>query len=339
MNPAGDGVVEMAHGAGGHATRRLIEALIRPAFTNPALDALGDAAVLAAPAGRIAMTTDSFVVRPLVFPGGSIGRLAVHGTLNDLAMVGARPLALSAAFVLEAGLPLSALHAEVDAMAAAAQAAGVAIVTGDTKVVEHGKADGMYINTTGLGAVDNRAALGPERVRPGDQVLLSGPIGDHGMTIMLARSELDIQAELVSDTRNLQPLAAALIGALGPDLRWMRDATRGGLATVLCELSGAARCDILIEEQAVPVRDAVRGACELLGIDPLHVANEGQFVAVVAAGAADAALAALRRTPGGAEAVVIGEVRGEGGAVHARSPFGGTRYVDMLLGDPLPRIC
>ncbi len=335
-----DKPIAMSHGAGGEATRQLIEGLFLPAFSNSLLDSLADAATLLPPPGRLAITTDSFVVHPLRFPGGSIGELAVNGTVNDLAVSGATPLALTAAFILEAGTPSEILRAEVCAMAAAARRVGVPIASGDTKVVEHGRADGMYIVTTGLGVVDARANLSVARVESGDCILLSGPIGNHGMAIMLARAELDIDADIRSDTRPLVELTSALVTRLGDSLKWMRDATRGGVATVLNELARDADLLVTIEEEAVPVDDAVRGACELLGLDPLQVANEGQFVAVVAADMVDAALAALRSVPGGERACLLGEVsRGAHSRVAARAAYGGMRVVDMLIGDPLPRIC
>jgi len=332
--------IAMAHGAGGEATRRLVEGLFQPAFSNPQLDSLSDAAIIDPPAGRLAMTSDSFVVQPLRFPGGSIGELAVNGTVNDLAVSGARPLAMTATFVLEAGLSSEALRWEVTAMAEAARRAGVPIVGGDTKVVEHGKADGMYITTTGLGLVHPHADLGPQRIQTGDRVILSGPIGNHGMAIMLARAELEIEADIESDTRPLCELTARLFDTVGAAVHWMRDATRGGVATVLNELSRDADVRITISEESVPVDDCVRGACELLGLDPLHVANEGQFIAIIAADQAEAALAAMRSTPGGERACFLGEIeRGPMSRVIARSAFGGQRIVDMLIGDPLPRIC
>lgn len=335
-----DKQIFMAHGAGGEASRRLVEGLFRPLFSNPSLDSLSDAAVLPAATGRLAVTVDSFVVQPLQFPGGSIGELAINGTVNDLAVSGARPLGIAAAFILEAGLSADVLRREAEAMAQAARQAGVNIVTGDTKVVEHGKADGLYISTTGIGVVDSRADLQMARVRPGDRVLLSGPIANHGMAIMLARSELEIEADIRSDTRSLLPFVESLLQTAGRDIKWMRDATRGGVATVLNELAREANVGVSIREEAVPLDDDVRGACELLGVDPLHVANEGQFVAVVAAEAADAALAALKHTPGGERACILGEITEAPAArVLAKSSFGGTRVVDMLMGDPLPRIC
>jgi len=334
----------MAHGAGGKATRRLVDGLFvpllygAPAGSEP--DQLSDAAQVQVGRSDVAITTDSFVVTPLVFPGGSIGELAVNGTVNDLAVSGARPVALVTTFVLEAGLATEILVSEVQAMARAARAAGVAIVGGDTKVVEHGKTDRLYITTTGIGDPLGGVSLSARSVRPGDKVLLSGPIGDHGITILLARGELDLEAELSSDTRSVFPLVEALIGAVAPELRWMRDPTRGGVATSLNELALDSGLSVHLFEDAIPVRDEVRGACELLGLDPLHIANEGQFLAVVAPDAADRALDALRATPGGEAAVLVGEVREEpAAAVLVTTRYGGSRIVDMLVGDPLPRIC
>jgi hydrogenase expression/formation protein HypE len=332
--------ISMAHGAGGEASRQLVEGLFLPAFSNSLLNPLSDAATFLPPGGRLAITSDSYVVHPLKFPGGSIGELAINGTVNDLAVSGAKPLAISAAFILEAGLPAEVLRDEVRAMAAAAKRAGAPIATGDTKVVEHGRADGLYISTTGIGVVDPRVDLRPERVEIGDCVLLSGPIGNHGMAIMLARAELDIEADIRSDTRPLVDLVAALVTEVAGELKWMRDATRGGVATVLNELARDAQRMIRIEEEAIPIDDDVRGACELLGLDPLQVANEGQFVAIVSADAAPRAIAAFRRVSGGERACILGEiVDGPYVRVVARSAFGGSRVVDMLIGDPLPRIC
>lgn len=335
-----DACIEMAHGAGGKASRRLIDGLIAPLLGLSGPDALGDAAPLDLATGSVALTADSFVVRPLRFPGGSIGDLAVNGTANDLAVSGAEPVALLITLILEAGLISATLEAELRAIAEAALRAGVRIVGGDTKVVEHGHADGLYITTAGLGRRDARFTLSSRFVRPGDRVIVSGPIGDHGITVLLARGDLDLQADLRSDTRSVWPLVGALGDAVGPALRWMRDPTRGGVATSLNELARDARVGIAIEEAAVPIRDEVRGACELLGLDPLHIANEGQFLAVVSPGAADQALEALRRAPGGAGAAVIGTVTAESsGTVLAMSAYGGARVIDMLVGDPLPRIC
>lgn len=288
----------------------------------------------------MAITTDSFVVKPLRFPGGSIGELAVNGTVNDLAVSGAKAEALVATFVLEAGLPTEILRAEIEAMGTAARQAGVRIVGGDTKVVEHGKADSMYISTTGIGTPIPGIAVDPSSVSPGDKILISGPIGDHGITILLARNELDLEAALYSDTRAVLPLVEAIARAAGSSIRWMRDPTRGGVATSLNELACDCRFGVVLEESAIPLRDEVRGACELLGLDPLHIANEGQFLTVVAASAAEEALEALLRTPGGEKSRIIGEIQQEpAGAVLVTTPYGGTRVVDMLVGDPLPRIC
>ncbi len=335
-----DTQVEMAHGAGGKASRRLVEGLFAPLLFGIDAEPLGDAAHLDFSGTRIGITTDSFVVRPLRFPGGSIGELAVNGTVNDLAVSGARAEALVVSYVLEAGLPTPVLEAEVRAMAAAASIAGVTIASGDTKVVEHGKADGMYITTAGIGRVIPGLRMSPRSVQPGDQVILSGPVGDHGITILLARGDLDLEADLRSDTRPLFPFVEALVEAAAPGLRWMRDPTRGGVATSLNELARDCGLGIVLHEDWVPVRDAVRGACELLGLDPLHIANEGQLIAVLAPEFAELALDALLRTPGGDEAAVIGEVRATPAAtVLGIAPYGGTRVIDMLVGDPLPRIC
>ena len=325
--------ITMAHGAGGKATQTLIEGLLAPAF---GIEELADAAT----ADDVALTTDSFVVKPLQFPGGSIGDLAVNGTVNDLAMAGARPLALSLALILEEGLDADVLRAEVDAMAAAAAAAGVRIVAGDTKVVERGHADGMYVCTTGVGRRDPRAELSPGALRPGDRILVSGPIGAHGTAIMLARGELGLDADIESDTRSLWPAADALLEAAGPSLRTMRDATRGGVASVLNELARASGVAMVVREGEVPVDPAVAGAAEILGIDPMYVANEGVLVAFVAPQDADAALAALRSVEGCARAADIGEVKTEPpGMVLVNTAFGGRRVMDQLVGDPLPRIC
>jgi hydrogenase expression/formation protein HypE len=338
-----DPQIEMAHGAGGKASRRLVEGLLVPLFGGQAgqlRGPLADAAHLEVDGARLAFTADSFVVRPLRFPGGSIGELAVHGTVNDLAVSAAKPLALLVTFILEEGLLASILEAEVRALALAAERAGVEVVGGDTKVVERGKADGMYITTAGIGRVDPRARCSARSVRPGDRVLLSGPIGDHGITILLARGDIELEAELRSDTRSVYPLVERLLEVAAPGLRWMRDPTRGGVATALNELARDCGLGIALFEEEIPVRDAVRGSCEILGLDPLHIANEGQFLAVVAPEFADAALAALRGTPGGEEAVMVGEVRAEPArTVLGVASYGGVRVIDMLAGDPLPRIC
>jgi hydrogenase expression/formation protein HypE len=336
-----DAAITMSHGAGGKASQALIEGLFAPAFANQTLDELGDAGVIGiAPSLELALTTDTFVVRPLRFPGGSIGELAVNGTANDLAVSGARPQALTVALVLEEGLAAEVLRAEVDAMAGAAAAAGVEVIAGDTKVVERGKADAMYVCTTGVGRRDPRARSSTRALTPGDRVLLSGPIGAHGTAIMLARGDLGLDAGIESDTRCLWPAVDALLTAAGPALRCMRDATRGGVASVLNELARASGVSVAVHEAAVPVPPAVAGAAEILGIDPLHVANEGVLVAFVAPGRADAALAALRSVPGCEQAAEIGEVKTEPpGMVLMETAFGGRRVLDMLAGDPLPRIC
>jgi hydrogenase expression/formation protein HypE len=331
--------ITMSHGAGGKATQTLIEAIFLDAFRNPLLEPLEDSARLEVGAARVALTTDSFVVSPLFFPGGTIGDLAVNGTVNDLAVAGATPLYLTAGFILEEGFPVADLTRITGSMRDAAAAAGVRVVTGDTKVVEKGKADGCYINTAGVGVIERDVPLGVAQARPGDAVLVSGPIGDHGVTIMLARGELDIEADVQSDTASLAGLAAALLDAV-PGVRALRDATRGGVATILNEIAKAADAGIMVTEDAIPVRTEVRGAAELLGIDPLYVACEGRMVAVVDGGQAGQALAALRAHPLGAQAAIIGEVTpGPPGLVSLKTAFGGTRIVDMLVGDPLPRIC
>src|ERR1700723_2672275 len=268
--------IEMSHGAGGKASRRLVEGLFAPLLFGSSTGPLGDAAHVQINGTKIAMTTDSFVVKPLRFPGGSIGELAINGTVNDLAVSGVKAEAIVVTFVLEAGLPTEILEAEVRAMAKAAKQAGVIIAGGDTKVVEHGKADAMYISTAGIGRPIPGVKIDPASVRPGDKVLLSGPVGDHGITILLARGELDLEADLSSDTRSVLPLVEALVKAAGPGIRWMRDPTRGGVATSLNELARDCRLGITVIEEQLRVRDAVRGACEWLGLDLLHIANEGQ---------------------------------------------------------------
>jgi hydrogenase expression/formation protein HypE len=335
-----DAQITMAHGAGGKATQTLIEGLFLPAFAGEALSAMSDAGALSVDGVELALTTDSYVVRPLRFPGGSIGELAVNGTVNDLAVSGARPLALSLSLVLEEGLTADALRAEVQAIALAAEAASVEIITGDTKVVERGHADGMYICTTGLGRRDPRARLAPSAIAPGDRILLSGSVGEHGMAIMLARGEFELDAAIESDTASLWPAVDALLDCVGPGLRCLRDATRGGVASVLNELARSASVAMLVREDAVPVDPAVAGVAAILGIDPLYVANEGKLVAFVAPEAVDGALASLRAVPGCERAAEIGEVRTEPpGMVLMETSFGGRRVVDQLVGDPLPRIC
>ena len=330
--------ITLAHGAGGKATHTLIEAIFLDAFRNPLLEPLDDAASFTVDGARLAMTTDSFVVSPLFFPGGDIGDLAVNGTVNDLAVSGAHPLYLSCGMILEEGFPVADLERIVESMRAAAAAAGVQIVTGDTKVVQRGKADGCYINTAGVGVL-RRTDLGVDRVRPGDVVLVSGPIGEHGVTVMLARGELDIEADVESDTAPVHDLVAELMAA-APGLRVMRDATRGGVATILNEVARGAGVAVVVDEDKVPVGPEVRGASELLGIDPLYVACEGRIVAVVDRADADAALTALRGHPLGRGAAIIGRVKDDPpGLVLLNTTFGGTRICDLLVGDPLPRIC
>jgi hydrogenase expression/formation protein HypE len=334
-----DELVTLAHGAGGKATHVLVEALFVEELGNPLLDPLADAAVLQQDGTRLAFTTDSYVVKPLFFPGGDIGELAVNGTVNDLAVSGARPLVVSAGFIVEEGFPTADLRRIAASMGAAARAAGVTVAAGDTKVVERGKADGLYVNTTGIGVLDPDVALSPTLIRAGDRVLVSGTLGNHGMAIMIARGELELEVELGSDTAPLHDLVRTLLASCD-GVRSLRDPTRGGLATVLNELALAADVAIVLDEAALPLRPEVVGACEILGIDPLYVANEGKIVAVVAADAADAALAALRSHPLGADAAIVGEVREEPqGLVLLETAFGGSRVVDMLVGDPLPRIC
>ena len=331
--------ITLSHGSGGKATQTLIEAVFLEAFANPLLAPLEDGAILTALGGRLAFTTDSYVVSPLFFPGGDIGDLAVNGTVNDLAVSGARPLWLSAGFILEEGFPVADLERIVGSMAAAAERAGVQIVTGDTKVVQRGKADGCYVNTAGVGVIERPGELGVATARPGDVVIVSGPVGEHGITIMLARGELDIESEVTSDTAPLNGLVERLLDA-APGVRGLRDATRGGVATICNEVARAAGVAVVLEEEAVPVRPDVRGACELLGIDPLYVACEGRLVAVVDGDQVEAAMAALRSHPLGEGAAVIGRVRDDPpGLVLLKTSFGGTRIVDLLVGDPLPRIC
>jgi hydrogenase expression/formation protein HypE len=335
-----DEQITMAHGAGGKATQSLIEGLFLPVLGGEVLTALGDAGTFALDRIGVALTTDSYVVKPLRFPGGSIGELAVNGTVNDLAVAGARPVALSLALILEEGLSADTLRAEVGAIAHAAAEAGVEIMAGDTKVVERGHADGMYICTAGVGRLDPRAVLSPTALVPGDRILLSGSIGEHGTAIMLARNEFELDASIESDTRSLWPAVDALLGAAGPHLRCLRDATRGGVASVLNELARASSVSMLVRESAIPLQPAVAGAAEILGIDPMYVANEGKLVAFVAPQAADDALAALRAVSGCEAAAEIGEVRTEPpGMVLVHTGFGGRRVMDQLVGDPLPRIC
>jgi len=331
--------VTMAHGAGGKASHTLIDAIFLEALRNPLLEPLEDQAVFSVNDGRMAITTDSFVVSPLFFPGGDIGDLAVNGTVNDLAVCGARPRYLTAGFILEEGFPVADLKRIAESMSKAAAAVGVCVIAGDTKVVPRGKADGCFINTSGVGMIERAVELGAARVRPGDAVLVSGPIGEHGIAIMLARGELDLVSDLPSDTAALWGLVEGVLDAT-IEVHAMRDATRGGVGTVLNEIAASAGVSVTVDETAVPVKDEVRGACEILGIDPLYVACEGRLVAFVAARGADAALSAMRSHPLGRDAAIVGSVKEESpGMVLLRTQFGGTRIVDMLVGDPLPRIC
>ena len=332
--------ITLAHGAGGKATQTLIEGLLVPAFGGETLAALGDSGQVNVVGAALAMTSDSFVVSPLRFPGGSIGELAVNGTVNDLAMAGARPVALTVAMILEEGLEADTLRGEVEAIASAAREAGVEIVGGDTKVVPRGQADGMYLCTTGVGAIDPRAGLSPAGIRAGDRIIVSGAIGEHGTAIMLARDQFDLDAEVDSDTRCLWPAVDALLDAVGDRLHCLRDATRGGVASVLNELARASRVGMIVREADVPVSPIVGAAAELLGIDPMYLANEGRLVAFVEPGSVAAALQALHAVAGCEGAVEIGEVGAEPpGMVLVATAFGGRRVMDQLVGDPLPRIC
>ncbi|WP_278619491.1 hydrogenase expression/formation protein HypE [Varibaculum cambriense] len=347
-----DEYVTLSHGAGGKASAALVDQVFVSGYGNEVLAELTDAGVLplaellgsdsgdgSFDGGKLAMSTDSYVVNPIVFPGGSIGELAVNGTVNDLAVSGAIPKVISAGFILEEGLPIADLRREVQAMREAAENAGVRIVTGDTKVVPKGSGDKLFINTAGIGIVPPSRQLGADQVQRGDRIIVSGAIADHGMSVMMARGDLAIEAPIKSDTRAVNHLVEALMAAV-PDTRWMRDATRGGLGTVLNELAVATGLGIAIEDESIPVHDMTRGACDMLGIDPIYVANEGMFCAVVPADQVDTALEALRALPGGEEAANIGRVvsKPESSVVMVTA-FGGTRMIDMLVGDPLPRIC
>ena len=331
--------VLLAHGGGGQLMHQLIEKMFMAAFCNPYLEARHDGAVFEPGPGRLAFTTDSYVVRPLFFPGGDIGTLAVNGTVNDLAMCGARARYLSAGFILEEGLPMETLWRVVRSMQAAAALAHVDLVTGDTKVVDRGKGDGVFINTTGIGVVSARRPIGPASVRAGDAVLVSGDLGRHGMAIMAVRENLSFESMIESDCAPLVDAVMALIDD-GIDIHCLRDLTRGGLASALVEIAEAARLSIAVDESLMPVREDVRGACEVLGFDPLYVANEGRFVAFIAAADAERAVASLARDPQSAHARIVGSVRqAPAGLVTMKSLIGATRVVDMLSGDQLPRIC
>jgi hydrogenase expression/formation protein HypE len=328
----------MGHGSGGRLTAQLVRDLFLPAFDNALLRKLDDQAVLDIGSARLAFTTDSFVVTPLFFPGGDIGKLAVHGTVNDLAMSGARPLFLSAAFILEEGLPLDELSRVTASMAEAAQAAGVTIVTGDTKVVNKGSADKLFVTTTGIGLVPDGVAISASNAKPGDKVILSGTIGDHGMAVFSRRENLEFEAAIESDTAPLHGLVESMLRA--GEIHALRDPTRGGLATSLCEIAGSAGVGVEVHATRIAVRPEVSAACEILGMDPLFVANEGKLVAFVAPGSADAILQAMRRTPEGREAAIIGEaVTGHPRMVLLKTEIGGSRILDLPFSEQLPRIC
>ncbi len=331
--------IVLGHGSGGRLSAELLREVFLPLFSNPVLDRMDDQAIFEIGGSRVAFTTDSFVVKPLFFPGGDIGSLAVHGTVNDLAMGGARPLVLSAGFILEEGFPMEDLRRIAGSMAKAAAAAGVAVVTGDTKVVERGKGDGLFVNTTGIGLVPGNVWLSANQARPGDRVILSGPIGDHGIAILAQREGLEFETEILSDSAPLHELVAAML-EVSTEIRCLRDPTRGGLSSALNEIAAQSGVSIQIDETKIPVHEQVKGACELLGLDPLYVANEGKLVAIVAPEVAADVLAAMRRNERGEEAVIIGTV-GEkrAGLVTMKTAFGSTRIVDLLAGDQLPRIC
>ncbi|MDZ7894466.1 MAG: hydrogenase expression/formation protein HypE [Sphingobium sp.] len=331
--------IEMPHGGGGRMTSALIRDVFHRHFANPLLDQGHDATVMERPAGRIVMTTDAHIVSPLFFPGGDIGSLSVHGTLNDVAMAGAVPTALSAAFIIEEGFPLSDLTRIAASMGDAARAAGVPIVTGDTKVVEKGKGDGLFITTAGIGVVPDGVDIGTHRVRPGQQIILSGTIGDHGVAILAHRQNLSFETSIVSDSQALHHLVAQIV-ATAPTIAMLRDPTRGGLSATLNEIASDAGVGIHIDECKVPVKPEVASACELLGLDPVHIANEGKLVAICDPQDADAVLSVMRARPEGADAAIIGEVRADtAGLVEMQTAIGGRRVIDWLSGEQLPRIC
>jgi hydrogenase expression/formation protein HypE len=336
--------IVLGHGSGGKLTAELIDKVFRPAFTNPILDKLDDQAVVQVNGTRLAFTTDSFVVTPIFFPGGDIGRLAINGTVNDLAMSGARPLYLAAAFILEEGLSADDLRRVVESMRDAANEAGVLLVTGDTKVVNRGKGDQVFITTTGLGVIDRPVEISADRARPGDKIILSGFIGDHGMAIMSQRENLEFEGAIQSDCAPLHGLVNVMLEVTGsdggPTIHCLRDPTRGGVATTLNEIAGQSQVGMLLQERDIPVRETVQGACEILGLDPLYVANEGKLVAIVAADAADEIVQRMRQHPLGGEAAVIGEVVADhAGMVLMKTEIGGTRVLDVMFGEQLPRIC
>ena len=331
--------IVLAHGSGGKLSQQLMQSVVLPRFRNELLAPLHDGAIFALDGARLAFSTDSYVVSPLFFPGGDIGKLAVHGTVNDLAMCGARPMYLSVGFILEEGTAMDDFARVVGSMREAADAAGVKLVTGDTKVVDRGKADGIFINTSGIGVIPEGVDIGPARARPGDKILLSGEIAVHGIAIMSVREGLEFETEIASDTAALNGLVEAML-AVGGDIHVLRDPTRGGVTSALTEIAQSAGVGMLIEEARIPIGEEVKGACEILGLDPLYVANEGKLIAVVAPGAAEGVLAAMRAHPLGREAAIIGEVTAEHPAfVLMKTRVGGTRVVDMLSGEQLPRIC
>ncbi|HEV2016792.1 MAG TPA: hydrogenase expression/formation protein HypE [Gemmatimonadaceae bacterium] len=334
--------ITLSHGSGGKATHTLIDALFVPAFGDPATDGFADAATFSTNgvgSPRLAFTTDSYVVSPLFFPGGDIGALAVNGTINDLAMSGARPLCLSLGLILEEGLEMDVLRRIVASLSSAASVAGVRIVTGDTKVVPRGKADRLFINTSGVGLLREDVELSAESIRPGDAILVSGDMADHGMAVMLAREALELETDIRTDSAALHTLVDAILDA-APATRLLKDPTRGGLATTLNEIARRANVGIVVEESAVPIKPEVRGACEILGLDPFHIANEGKLVAVIPGEQAASALASMRAHTLGLAAAIVGTVHaGPEGMVVLRTPIGGSRVLDMLVGDPLPRIC
>ena len=332
--------IVLGHGSGGKLTAELIEKLFLPAFSNSVLNKLDDQAVLQVNGSRLAFTTDSFVVTPIFFPGGDIGTLAVNGTVNDLAMSGARPLYLSAAFILEEGLAAEDLRRIVESMRSAAHSAGVQIVTGDTKVVNRGKGDQIFITTTGIGVIEKPVEISADRARPGDRILVSGSIGDHGMAILSQRENLEFEGVIESDCAALNGLVEAMIDAGGENIHCLRDPTRGGVATTLNEIAARSRIGMKLEERVIPVRETVQGACEILGLDPLYVANEGKLLAVVSPDAADAVLESMRAHSLGTSAAVIGEVVSDHpGTVLMKTQIGGTRVLDVMFGEQLPRIC
>jgi hydrogenase expression/formation protein HypE len=329
----------LGHGSGGRLSAELLQKVFLPAFQNPVLNCLNDQALVYIDGVRLAFTTDSFVVKPLFFPGGDIGSLAVNGTINDLAVGGAEPLCLSVAFIIEEGLPLATLGQVVASLSRAAEEAGVVVVTGDTKVVEKGKGDGLFINTSGIGRVSAGINLSADQARPGDAIILSGSIGEHGIAILSQREGLEFDGPIVSDCAPLHTLVAAMLEA-SPAIRCMRDPTRGGLSSALNEIAAQSRVGMELEESAIPVQEAVRGACELLGLDPLYVANEGKLVAIADSRHAERILSAMRAHPLGKQARIIGRVStAHPGLVIMRTSLGTTRFVDMLSGDQLPRIC